>query len=335
MKERTARGPAPRWSGALRRGRLADRVGQRSTETKKWRRHFSGFYEAVRSGDSWAIIRRIPFDSTNFIRTQNLSVDVFPADGIEVVDTVGIVVGAPWGFGVRLNNALRLRAVSVDGKPADHAFGGGVLWIKTQQARWTSSFAVLVGLAGSKSRQRRPRVRHGCRRITGVRRIQQHRRVASVLRLSESDNREAADRRGDAGTIPAEYYLTTTTLGPTRWGGTADGVRPEPAQRVRARPDLRPQLAASGLRISEDFGFKSLASPTFAVFWRLAGSGHEARLRLAATEVGEPQRPSRYLAAVQDRRTRRRRIQRPDEQRGGVWSRRRLAGICVVANVRA
>src|SRR6185295_10836089 len=93
-------------------------------------RHFSGFYEALESNGAWHITHQIPLDSLNFVRSHTLQVDVAPATGLTVVDTMGISVGVPHGFAVRLNNAARITDVTLDGKSVEHAFGGGVLWVK-------------------------------------------------------------------------------------------------------------------------------------------------------------------------------------------------------------
>ena len=61
-------------------------------------RHFSGFYEAVDSNGTWKITHKIPFDSANHIRTQSLHVEITPATGLRVVDTLGVTVGAEHGF---------------------------------------------------------------------------------------------------------------------------------------------------------------------------------------------------------------------------------------------
>lgn len=96
-------------------------------------RHLSGFYEAVESGGNWTVSRQVPFDTLNYIRAQKLHVALTPAKGIRVVDTLTVSPGSPYGFAVRLNNAIQLRSVQLDGRPAVHAFGGSVLWVKTPQ----------------------------------------------------------------------------------------------------------------------------------------------------------------------------------------------------------
>src|SRR5512133_3066127 len=148
------------WKGSHRAvlllGGVAKAAGARgatagSNETNG-ARHFSGFYEAVDSAGSWTITHKIPFDTANRIWTQSLHVDVAPATGLQIVDTLGLTIGAPHGFGVRLNNAAQLQSVTIDGKPVEHAFGGGVLWLKAAK----TSRATLV-LSYSLEASRGPR----------------------------------------------------------------------------------------------------------------------------------------------------------------------------------
>jgi hypothetical protein len=75
-------------------------------------------------------VRQIPFDTTNAILAQALHVALTPGGVTRIRDTLSIGVGSPLGFAVRLNTAARLGVISLDGRPADYLFGGGVLWIK-------------------------------------------------------------------------------------------------------------------------------------------------------------------------------------------------------------
>jgi len=113
-------------------------------------RHFSGFYEAVDSNGTWRITHKIPFDSANHIRSQSLHVEVTPATGLRVVDTLGVIVGAEHGFAVRLNNAVQLGDVMIDGRPVDHVFGGGVLWMKAPK-KSRASLVLTYALEASRS----------------------------------------------------------------------------------------------------------------------------------------------------------------------------------------
>jgi hypothetical protein len=141
-------------------------------------RHFSGFYEAVDSNGTWKITHKIPFDSANYIRSQSLHVEVAPATGLRVVDTLGVTVGAEHGFAVRLNNAIQLGDVTIDGRPV-RTFRRGVLWMKAPKK---SRASLVLSYSLEASRSGRP---PDTRRRASVRCVSQHRRLASVLRLSE------------------------------------------------------------------------------------------------------------------------------------------------------
>jgi hypothetical protein len=99
-----------------------------SDETNRALR-FSGLYEAEMSGARWMLVRRLPFDTANFIRAQNIHVAVTPGRGIVVTDTLTIDVGSPYGFIARLNSAVQLTHVQLDGKTVTPLFGGGMFRI--------------------------------------------------------------------------------------------------------------------------------------------------------------------------------------------------------------
>jgi hypothetical protein len=103
-------------------------VDEGSDETNRVLR-FSGLYEAAISRGQWALVRRIPFDTANLIRAQNIHVALTPGRGIVVTDTLTIDVGSPYGFIARLNNAVRLTHVQLDGKTVIPLFGGGMFRI--------------------------------------------------------------------------------------------------------------------------------------------------------------------------------------------------------------
>lgn len=92
-------------------------------------RHLSGFYQATEGRGNWTIVRQLPLDTLNFIRSQILHVDLTPGSGIIVADTLNITIGGRWGFAVRLNNDVRISKLRLDGDSTKWAFAGGVLWI--------------------------------------------------------------------------------------------------------------------------------------------------------------------------------------------------------------
>jgi hypothetical protein len=93
-------------------------------------RRFTGFYEAAQTAGQWTLGRLIPFDEGNRIRAQAAEIKLVPGKTIDVVDTMDISVGGDHGWAARLNHATKLASLILDGKPAEYALGGGVLWIK-------------------------------------------------------------------------------------------------------------------------------------------------------------------------------------------------------------
>ncbi len=93
-------------------------------------RDFSGLYEARRADGSWRLGPRIAIDSVNRIREQALGVRIHPGRGLDVRDTLTVDVRDPNGFWVYLNHVADIRDVRVDGKRAEHRFGGGLLWVR-------------------------------------------------------------------------------------------------------------------------------------------------------------------------------------------------------------
>lgn len=93
-------------------------------------RAFADFYEAERDArGGWAITRRLPLDAGNRILAHRLGVDIVPGEGVRVVDTLEVAVSGGNGFAARLNHQARLASVRVGGRPAEHAFAAGLLWV--------------------------------------------------------------------------------------------------------------------------------------------------------------------------------------------------------------
>jgi len=165
-------------------------------------RHFSGFYEAVDSNGTWKITHKIPFDSANYIRSQSLHVEVAPATGLRVVDTLGVTVGAEHGFAVRLNNAIQLGDVTIDGRPIAHVFGGGVLWMKApkkSRASLVLSYSLEASRSGRPADTATTAPAFGAFHNTDV-----WHPFFDYLSAHDLADISAVVR------IPSEYYLTTT-----------------------------------------------------------------------------------------------------------------------------
>jgi hypothetical protein len=115
-------------------------------------RRFSGLYEARESGGRWTVARQIPLDEKNRIRSQTIEATLAPGRRIDLADTLEIGVGGPYGFVARLNPSIELAEVSIDGKPAEHALGGGILWVAAP-AKARSRLVLRYGMPLAKDQQ--------------------------------------------------------------------------------------------------------------------------------------------------------------------------------------
>ncbi len=107
----------------------------------------SGFYDAERTSGGWHVGGAHPLDAHNSIAAQDLDVRIRPGRGLDVEDTLTVEVGDPAGFAVRLNHAVELETVRLDGQPAEHAFGGGLLWVAAQPGEHRLELGYIVDVA--------------------------------------------------------------------------------------------------------------------------------------------------------------------------------------------
>ena len=269
-------------------------------------RRLSGLYEAARTDGTWMLTRQIPFDTLNFIRAQTLHVAIAPGDRSDIVDTLAIEVGSPYGFSARLNNATHLAKVALDGRPADYELGGGVLWIRAPRRAPRPSQLVL---AYSIPAQHEPPTRalgdSAAPAPPGD----------SLPAYGAMNNTDAwhpffnYDSGNDFGpltvtaTIPAAYRLTTTV---PQTETVHDGVRTVHGESLHPQfllallydRDWRPVTTPIGdgeLRVETFFEPKFHFAPdTIARTVALV-------YRVLEPRFGEAQAPSRYLAVVEDR----------------------------------
>lgn len=103
-------------------------VGNRGDETVVGRT-FSGLYLARRDPDGWRLTDAFPPDAGNRILAHRLAVTLDPSFGLVVVDTMKVAVEGSHGFGAHLNRSAEITSATVDGRPAEHAFAGGYLWV--------------------------------------------------------------------------------------------------------------------------------------------------------------------------------------------------------------
>jgi hypothetical protein len=282
--------------GVSRVGGSAPRGASAGSNETNGARHFSGFYEAAATPGGWVVTHQIPFDSANFIRTQRLTVDVYPADSIHVIDTVSITPGAPYGFGVRLNNAVQLHSLSIDGAPVEHAFGGGVLWMKTPKTA-----AATMVLDYSLAATRPPTNRGSDSATAGPPAFGAYNNTDVWHPFFDYLSSNELAQISITVRIPAEYYLTTTIpQTDTVIGGTrivrGQSLHNEFALALIFDRDWRPQVTDFGT-----FRFESFTTPTFRHSHDSLAAATKRVYDLLTPRFGEPQFPSRYLAAVQSR----------------------------------
>lgn len=252
-------------------------------------RHFSGFYEALEAGGVWTVQRQIPFDTLNFIRTQSLSVDVIPGDRIHVVDTLGLSVGAPHGFGFRINNDVKFTSVQLDGRDVEYAFGGGVVWIDTPPVA-DGRLVLEYSLAAA-----RPRTDEGAPAFGAFHNTDMWHPAFDYMSPNHLARMKAEVR------IPAEYHLTTTI---PQTDSVRDGVRtvygatehPDFLLALIFDRDWSPQVTDFGA-----FRFESFLTPDFRSPHDTLAARVKHLYDILTPRFGEPRYPTRYLAAVEDR----------------------------------
>ena len=251
-------------------------------------RHFSGFYSAAKAGGLWTVTHKIPFDSANYIRSQAITVDIVPNSGITVVDTLTIGIGAPYGFGFRINSDVAFRSVRLNGQAVTHAFGGGVVWFpapKTPSAQLVLEYT----LAADSVARATPR-RFGAFHNTDM----WHPAFDYI-----SANHLA--QLSITARIPAEYHLTTTV---PQTVTIENGVRTVRGSSMHHAfllalifdRDWQPRTTAFGT-----FRFESFTTPAFRHSHDTLAARTKHVYDLLTRRFGEPQFPSRYLAAVENR----------------------------------
>jgi hypothetical protein len=278
-----------------------------SDETNRVRR-LSGLYEARRTGDAWTLARQIPFDTLNFIRDQVLHVDIQPGKLSRIVDTLTIEIGSPYGFGARLNNANVLARVTLDGRPAHYALGGGVLWIDAHGA--SPAHRSRLVLAYSIPAQ------HETKKATGD--------SANVAPATTPDTLPAYGAMNntdawhpffnyDSGndfaqltvtvTIPSQYQLTTSV---PQTETVRDGVRTVHGTSVHPQfllallydRDWKPVTTSVN---GGEFTLETFFTPHFHFTHDTIAKTAALVYRTLVPRFGEPQAPSKYLAVVEDR----------------------------------
>jgi hypothetical protein len=254
-------------------------------------RNFSGFYEARLAGSQWRVIRQIPFDTLNFIRAHDIAVNITPGVGIDVVDTMSVTVGAAHGFGFRINNDVKLARVTLNGRPAEYAQGGGVMWINAPrgtQGRLVLEYSIASARRANDSTTAAPAF--GAFHNTDM----WHPAFDYMSANHLAPIRVVAK-------IPAEYYLTTTV---PQTDTVRGGVRTVYGNSTHSDfllalifdREWRPQTTDYG-----SFRFESFTTADFRHPHDTLAARVKHLYDLLTPRFGEPRAPARYLAAVENR----------------------------------
>jgi len=273
-----------------------------SDETNEVRR-FSGLYEAERNDGAWMVSRQIPLDTLNYIRGQNLHVALSPGRHSDILDSLTVTVGGPYGLALRLNNAARLSLVQLDGRPAHYAFGGGVLWIDAPRSG-TSRLSKLVLRYTIADERTPPAPAKGGKPAA-------HR--DSVIAYGALNNTDVwnpffgYDSGNDfslmsvTATIPARYRLTTSV---PQTEVVRNGVRIVHGETMHPQfllaliydKDWQPITKQIG-----DLRVETFLTPSFHFSADTLAAIVGRVYRVLVPRFGEPQLPSHYLAVVEDR----------------------------------
>jgi hypothetical protein len=254
-------------------------------------RRFSGLYAATRTGETWTLTRRVPFDSANWIRAQRLQVALAPGHATHVRDTLDITVGAPFGFGIRLNSAAQLTTVLLDGHPAHYDVGGGVLWIQpAPRGRRQLVFDYTLPPERDSTHATDSASAHGALHNTDA-----------WHPFFDYDSGHDMATMSITATIPAAYQLTTTI---PQTESVQDGVRtvrgitryPQFLLGLIYDRDWHPAVRTLGAIRLETF-----TTPTFPFGIDTMGTILAREYQVLNGRFGEPRDFTRYFAVVEDR----------------------------------
>lgn len=268
-----------------------------SDETNSVRR-FSGLYEATRSGSSWILGRQIPLDTASFIRAQTLHVALSPGKHSDILDTMRVDIGSPYGLAMRLNNATQIASVRLDGRPAKYELGGGVLWIEAPK-RAASRHSQLV-LHYTIADEHEPDSTGKAAPDT----------LPAYGALNNTDvwhpffNYDSSHDFGPLAvtvTVPAQYKLTTSVpQTETVTGGVrtvhGESMHPQFLLAILYDRDWTPVTT----RIA-DLTFETFLTPSYHFTSDTLAKIVKRVYAVLVPRFGEPQLPSHYLAVVEDR----------------------------------
>jgi hypothetical protein len=270
-----------------------------SDETNRVRR-FSGLYEATRTGSTWMLTRQIPLDTASYIRAQTLHVALSPGKHSDILDTMSVDIGSPYGLAMRLNNATQIASVQLDGHPAKYELGGGVLWVDAPK-RPASRHSRLV-LHYSIADEHQPDTSAAAKTAPDT--------LPAYGALNNTDvwhpffNYDSSHDFGQLAvtvTVPAQYKLTTSV---PQTESVRNGVRTVHGQSMHPQfllailydRDWTPVTTRIG-----DLRFETFLTPQYHFSSDTLAKIVKRVYAVLVPRFGEPQLPSHYLAVVEDR----------------------------------
>jgi hypothetical protein len=275
-----------------------------SDETNRVRR-FSGLYEATKTNDVWRLGRQLPLDTLNYIRAQAVHARVTPGQGLEVVDTLTLDVGSPYGFVARFNTAAKIASISLDGRPVMSTAGGGVFWFDAKPkrgAKLVMRYALVESrLAGAGA----PRDSAATAPRDSTPAYGAYHNTDAWLPFFNYDSGNSFAHLVATVTIPAAYRLTTSV---PQTESVANGVRTVVARSMH--PQFLLALAydrdwrVESSTITTPVGpvrVETFLTPEFRFTHDSLARVAQRVYQVLGRRFGEPQAPTRYLAMVANR----------------------------------
>lgn len=112
-------------------------------------RGFSELYQTQRNKNGrWYLSRQIPLDTLGMIQHQVLNVDLMPGKGMQITDTLEVLVNTSLGWAARLNHNATITSLSVDGQDSAFEFGGALLWVDAPMGRRKIVLSYAIDVAG-------------------------------------------------------------------------------------------------------------------------------------------------------------------------------------------
>lgn len=259
-------------------------------------RHFSGFYEAVRSPSGWSISRQLPFDDGNHILSHSIRATITPGSRIDAEDTLTFTANPQNGFAVRINDQTQIHQVKLNGRIAPYLFGGGVFWIKSPL---NSKGKLLLRYSLAESRSTPPPKGQAAHAPSVVPEFGSFLNETFWAPLFDVDSANGTCPISITLRIPAAYYATTSVPQTEK---VKDGIRivkghtsePEFILSLIYDRGWHPTVARTG-----NFQFGTFLTPDFRWTPQVMEKQVSDVDEMLTTRFGPPQ--SNYLAVAEER----------------------------------